>query len=1044
MKYPEYKPTELEPQIQQFWEKHKILDKLRKQNAKKGERFYFLQGPPYTSGKLHLGHAWNHALKDVVLRYQRMRGLNVWDRAGYDMHGLPTEHKVMEKFQLKTKEDIEKFGLERFAKECLAFSTEMAGYMNHDLQRLGVTLDYRDPYFPVSNEYMEGCWFLVKKAHEKGRLYLGERALQWCAHCETALAKHECEYKEITDTSIFVKFPVTGKKNEYLIIWTTTPWTLAFNLGVMANPELDYVKAKVGNEYWILAKVLAASVIQGVVDKQFTIVEEMKGIQLKGTAYQHPWEKDIPKFKELKEKYPNVHTVVLSSEYVTTDAGSGLVHMAPGCGPEDYEVGHDNDIPPFNTVTEQGVFPVSMGKFAGWRAKVDDRKFIEALGHAVVASTKVSHDYAHCQRCKQPIIFKATPQWFFGVEDLKGKMLEANKQISWHPQTAKHSFDSWLQNLRDNSITKQRFWGTPLPVWRCAKCKKYDVFGSIKELKQQAKRIPKSIHKPWIDKVTYPCSCGGTRKRIPDVLDVWIDAGCASWNCLYYPQKTDLFKQWYPASFILEGKDQIRGWFNLLMVASFLAFERPSFEKVYMHGFVTDIEGVKMSKSLGNIISPYEVIDKHGADTLRYYTTQTNAGEDLNFSWEECAMKERNLLVLWNIHKFLLTLAKETGSNPFTLKCENRLEKEEQYIFSRLHSTIKEMTNHLEKYEIDQIVMPIENLFLEMSRTYIQLVREKCSSDDEQEKEVCLYTISNVLLETLKLFSPVAPFVTEAIYQNLKEEFKLKKESIHHYPWPTSDEKKINAQLEEEMLLAKSIIQSTLGLREKIGRGVRWPIAEVVVESSDERVREFVNRLSGIVKRQTNVKNLTVTERFLKTKIKIKPNYNKMGPVFGAATPQVIAELTLTSSETILNHLEKEGSYDVRVDGTPLRVTADQLIIEREVQPPYLWGTFPQGQVYLNSEVREELEAEGYAREITRQIQQLRKEAKLEKMDRVRVVLRMSAALQQKVSVFAKEMKGKVGADTLAINPPTISSASFSAKATIKKEVVEIGMTIVK
>jgi isoleucyl-tRNA synthetase len=1045
MKIVQYKATDVEPKIQQFWNDHRIIEKIRERN-KDGEKFYFLQGPPYTSGKLHLGHAWNHALKDIILRYKRMNGCNIWDRNGYDMHGLPTEHKVMEKHNLRTKEDIEKFGQENFAKECLAFSTEMAGYMDNDLQRLGVTLNYDDPYLPVTNEYMEGCWFLVKRAHENNRLYLGERALQWCAHCETALAKHECEYKEITDDSIFVKFPVKGKENEYLIIWTTTPWTLAFNLAVMVNPTIEYVKAQVGDEKWIVAKVLAAPVIQAVADKQYTILEEYKGIELQGMEYVHPWEKEIPAFKELKERHPQVHTIVLSKEYVTTDAGTGLVHMAPGCGPEDYEVGHQNNIPPFNVVDEQGVFPESMGKFAGWRAKRDDKKFINALGDYLIASTNVDHDYAHCQRCKNPIIFKTTPQWFFRVEDLKEKMLAWNEQVTWEPQAAKHSYRSWLENLRDNSITKQRFWGTPLPIWRCTECGEYDVFGSIAELKKKAKQVPENIHKPWIDRVTYDCPCGGVRKRIPDVLDVWIDAGCASWNCLYYPQRTDLFDEWFPADFILEGKDQIRGWFNLLMVASFLAFDQPSFKRVFMHGFVTDVEGVKMSKSLGNIISPYQVIDKYGADILRYYMCQTSAGQDINFSWDECAIKERYLRVLWNVHRFVLNLAKECGVDPFQLDAtamENLYGMEENYIISLLHSTIKQVTEHMEHYEIDRIIAPIETLYLELSRTYIQMIREKSSEGEESEKKVCLYATAHVMLETLKLFSIVAPFITEMIYQNLRDEFQLEWESIHQYNWPAYDEKKIVPTLEKDVDIAKNVIQAIAGVREKIGRGLRWPLAECIIESTDERVREAVERLSDIIKRQTNIKNLVVRDRFLEVKTHVKSDYAKIGPIYGNLTPKIIAELAVNSSETILNHIEKEGSYDFVVDGQEVSITKDHLIIEREVPAPYMEGDFRGGQVYVNTEATEELDAEGYAREVTRHFQQMRKDAGLEKKDHIRVAVQASEKIVDWIRIFADDIKRKIGAEEFLTNPSSAPSYQHRAVKNVRGEEITLWMEAV-
>jgi len=427
MKFPSYKHAEIEPELVRFWAHHQITENLKKRN-KNGESWCFLQGPPYTSGKVHLGTAWNTVLKDMTLRYKRMQGFNVWDRNGYDVHGLPTEHKVMAKFDLKTKEDIEKFGVGKFVEECIKFAIEMGDEMTKDFLRMGSTLDYTDTYMALKNEYMEGEWWLIKQAWKKKRLYLGEKVMTWCAHCETALAKHECEYAEITDDSIFLKFKVKGKENEYLLVWTTTPWTIPFNLGVMVNPELDYVRAKVDDEIWILGKSLAAPVVQSVADKKMEIVEEFKGETLEGLEYEHPWFGLIPGMKELKEEYPNIHTVVLSKQYVDFTAGTGLVHTAPGCGPEDYEVGREYNIPPYNNLSTQGEFPAD-GPFAGRIAKKNDDKFIEDLGEAgvLIASTPVEHEYPHCWRCHEPVIFKTTKQWFFKIEDLKDVMIEENK-----------------------------------------------------------------------------------------------------------------------------------------------------------------------------------------------------------------------------------------------------------------------------------------------------------------------------------------------------------------------------------------------------------------------------------------------------------------------------------------------------------------------------------------------------------------------------------------------------------------------------------------
>ena len=478
----QYSFSDSEPAILAFWNKKKIYKKAKDKNISKGKKdikpgkkYYFLDGPPYTSGKVHIGTAWNKSLKDCFLRYKRMCGVDVWDRAGYDMHGLPTEHATEKKLNLHGKEDIDRFGVGRFIEECRALCMENMELMNRDFERLGVWMDFKGAYQSAKDEFIEGEWWLIKKAHENNRLYEGKKTIHWCASCATALAKHELEYQNITDDSIFVKFRVTGSANEYLVIWTTTPWTLAFNLAVMVNPELDYVRCEVegsgGKERWILAKALAGPVVQAVADKTLRILEEFKGKKLGGLKYDHPWLSAIPALKEAKEQNGKVHSVVLSKEYVDVSAGSGLVHCAPGCGPEDYEVGHREGLPAFNTLDEQGRFPDSMGAFRGVMAKKDDRKFVQSLrdSGSLIASTPVEHDYAHCWRCKEPVVFRTTNQWFFRVEDLKENMRELNKEVHWMPDWAgSRQFDSWLDNLRDNSITKPRYWGTPLPVWKCS------------------------------------------------------------------------------------------------------------------------------------------------------------------------------------------------------------------------------------------------------------------------------------------------------------------------------------------------------------------------------------------------------------------------------------------------------------------------------------------------------------------------------------------------------------------------------------------------
>lgn len=1016
-----YDFREVEDGILKYWKEKKIYQKAKDKN-KKGKIFYFLDGPPYTSGRVHIGTAWNKALKDSFLRYKRMNGVNIWDRAGYDMHGLPTEHKVEEKLQIKNKEDIVKFGVEKFINECKKLSAENMKLMNEDFTRLGIWMDFENAYQSLKNEFIEGEWWLVKKAHENKRLYEGLRTMTWCGHCETALAKHELEYETVEEDSIFLKFKLKDKPNEYLIIWTTTPWTIPFNLAVMVNPEIDYVRAKVGNEIWIVAKGLAGALIRSVANKDFMILEEFKGDKLEGLKYEHPLYKDLKNiYDKLEKESPKIHSVILSLEYVDLSAGSGLVHCAPGCGPEDYEVGHRNGIKPFNNLSERGEFPKEMGKFAGLIAKKDDKHVIEALKEdgALIATTKVEHEYAHCWRCHKPVIYKTTKQWFFKVEDLKEKMIEANKKIKWVPEAAFNAFESWLKNLRDNSITKQRYWGCPLPVWKCEKCNDYVVIGSADELSALANKVPEDLHKPYIDEVAIKCGCGGVKKRIPDVLDVWVDAGTTSWACLDYPQRNDLFEKMFPPEFILEGKDQIRGWFNLLMIASFVSMNRPSFKAAYMHGFVQDALGRKMSKSLGNQVSPYEVIEKHGADTLRYYMISgANPGVDINYNFDDLKIKHKNLFVLWNLANYLIDLAKNSSINPAKIdakSAEKGFEIEERYILSKLNSTIKKVTGLFEEYRLNEVPLAIEECYLSLSRTYVQLVREKFLVDDEN-KNVVLFTIYEALMQILKMFATTAPFIAEQIYLNLKEALGLKEESINLFNWPCYDRDKINKDLEDAFDVAKDAIQSILAGREKINLGVRWPLKEAIMVVDNEELKNAIEKLEDVIKKQTNVKELKMQKIFPQAKTTVKADYNQLGPDFGNKVPKIIAKLSGESAENILSHIKKEGKFALKIDGEIINIVKEHLIVTRTVPSPFKEVEFRYGQLYLNTERSEELEAEGYSREIMRRVQEARKKNGLEKKDRIILFVKVDEDMKEMLAKWENAIKEKCGADKIKIS----------------------------
>jgi isoleucyl-tRNA synthetase len=982
----------VEKEIVEFWKKDSIYSKNKAKN-KGGKPFYFLQGPPYTSGRLHIGHAWNNSIKDFVLRYKRMKNYDVWDRAGYDMHGIPTSSKVQEKLGLKSKEDIEKFGMDKFIKECMAFSKEHAEIMNDDLFKLGIWMDYENAYMPINQDWIESVWFLIKKAEEKKRLYEGEKTMTWCAECETGLAKHECEYKTIVDKSIFVKFKVRNEKNKHLVIWTTTPWTITFNLAVMVNPDLDYAEVQVGDETWILARDLVDKVMKDL-GKDYVVLDEVKGSELKGLKYEHPWENEIQDYTKLKLKHPKIHTIVLSKEHVNLDAGTGLVHCAPGCGPEDYEVGRENNIPPYNNINERGIFPENMGEVSKLTAKKDDKKFIEKLESdgALIGSIPVEHEYAHHERCHSPVIFKTTKQWFFKTEDLKERMLDLNKGVYWAPETVKNAFDSWLDNLRDNSITRQRFWGTPAPIWRCNKCKDYVVVSSKAEITKLSGQEPEDLHRPWIDKITIPCKCGSKKERIPDVLDVWIDAGVGSWACLYYPQKTEHFEKLFPADFILEAREQVRGWFNLLMVSSVLALDKIPFKNVYVHGMLTDIEGKKMSKSLGNVISPYEAMEKYGSDALRFYMSQSNAGEDINFSWDEMKNKFKILSILWNVHEYLLNYCSSLSIDPTRMPEE--LDLEEKYILSKLNKTIKNVTEMYEFYLIDKVPKELESLIIALSREYIQSTRDKMS----EKPHLVVSTIYKVLVETIKMLSTVSPFISEKIYQNLKLPFNLENESVSLEEWPKYNPKLIDENLEKQLAMAQDIIQAGLAAREKAKKGVRWPIKEIQIISSNKDVKTTLDNFEDLLKSKLNVKEIRHEETFKFESVNVSPNKSQIGKDFKTDAPLIYEKLT---QEHLSKFYEKR---EVKVEEFLLK--RNHFFIE-EIMPEGLAASeFKNGKVILNLEITKELEQEGFARETIRRIQDLRKAKGLKKKDQIN----LSIASKYNLEKFKEYIKEKVGA----------------------------------
>ena len=628
------------------------------------------------------------------------------------------------------------------------------------------------------------------------------------------------------------------------------------------------------------------------------------------------------------------------------------------------------------------------------------------------------------------------------VEDLRGKIIEENKNCLWVPKEIGKRYDNWIDNLKDNSITRQRFWGCPVPIWECEKCGNVTVIGSAKELEEKSvdNKVPEDLHRPWIDDIKIKCKCGEEVTRIPDVIDVWIDAGTASWNCLEYPANKEHFEKWWPADFILEATEQVRLWYSMLNICSEIAFGKKSYDAVYSHGMILDWHGTKMSKSLGNIVSPYEVIDKHSADVLRYYMNETTAGENINFNWEGVKIKHRNLTVLWNIHKLVINLAKELGVNPSILEPkEDLFGIEEKYMLSRLHSTIKEVTDLFEGYHIDKTITLIEKLFLDLSRIYIQLTRDKASIGTPEEKEVVLYTIYNVLFETIKMFNVIAPFINEKMYLHFKEAFDMPEESVNLLSWPEDEDEFVDEEIEKNMNSAFSVIQSVLYAREKAGLGVRWPIKAVEVVTKDEGIKLAADTMDAIIMRQTNIKDINTHAEFPVIKQTVKLNIATLGKSFGDVAPKIIAKFNTESSKKILDNLEKKGKVDITVEAQKITLLPEHVIIARDVPDNLIEVEVKGGFIYLDKTRTDELDAEGYSREAMRRIQSARKKAGLQKVDTISLCLKVDETLAKMLEPWSKQIKEKCGAVSIKITTePPAKKTEFEAQDNIKGKTLEI------
>lgn len=941
----------MEREVREFWEKRNIPEKVLK--SRKGrKKFFFMDGPPYATGYIHMGTAWNKILKDFYLRFFRMLGYDAWSQPGYDTHGLPIENKVEKKLGFKRKQDIEKFGIEKFNQECKKFATEFIEIMNRQFANLGVWMDWRNPYLTLENYYIESAWFTFKKAYEKGLLYRAVYPVHVCPHCETAVAYNEIEYFKARDPSIFVKFKVKNRENEYLLIWTTTPWTLPANVAIMVNPKFEYAKVKVGKDVLIVAKELVEKLMEKFGFENYEIVEIVNGNELEGLEYESLFP-ELPVQKGVNPK------VVLSEQFVSLKEGTGLVHCAPGHGREDFKVGREYNLPVLCPVAMNGVYTEQAGKYAGMFVKDADREIIKDLKEkgALLLEETITHDYPRCWRCKSPLLFLAVEQWFFAVTKIRDKLLEENEKVNWVPKYAKQRFKNWLESLDDWPISRQRYWGIPLPIWKCEKCGNIKVVGSVDELPQ----IPEDLHRPFIDKIKLSCECGGEMSRVEDVLDVWFDSGVATWASLHYPREKELFEEMWPSDLQIEGPDQIRGWWNSEMITSVITFGRAPFKAILMHGLVLDEKGVKMSKSLGNIVNPEDVAEKYGTDVLRFALLRSDPANDFYFSWKDMDAVNKFFTILVNTYRYFETYCQRKELDKTSLR------KEDRWILSRFNSLVKKVREECERYYGFKALQEIERFVIEdLSRWYIKLVRDR---NDEGVSS----TLSYVLEKLLYLMAPAIPFTTEALYQKYFGD----KESVHLCDFPEVEKELVDEELEKKMKIAREIVEAIYQERYEKKIKIRYVLRCAKIFGSENAVNA-VKELEDVIKLMGNVEKIEVEREKLEWEVKL--NYASLGRKYGKKIKEIEEEIKKMDVETLKNEIESKN----RVTIADVEVEKADLIFVPKAKEGKAFG---EGWIVLDTSVDEELKRKWLLRELIRAVQEKRKELGFNVHEKVRLYL---------------------------------------------------------
>jgi isoleucyl-tRNA synthetase len=953
-------------------------------------------------------------IKDVMLRFKQMRGFDVHDQAGFDTHGLPNELATEEELGIEDKNEIgDSISAEKFIEECKKRATSAKEPWQTVMEDLAVWQDFENPYMTYDPDYIETAWWLLEKTDKQDLLYQGRKPIYWCPRCQTSLSGYEVtdEYQEIEDIAVYAKFPLKNR-DEKLVIWTTTPWTIPSNMAVFTHPDFQYAVVNTGDEKLIVAEQLVDQVMtkKDLDDSEYKIERTMPGSDLKGLEYRTPFHDDIPRQRELDEQQ-GVHMVHNSDELVTLEDGTGLVHAATGHGPEDYEETRPLGLPVFSPLDSEGDYTSKAGVFEGKNVLDVDPEVIEMLEEKdlMFYSERFTHEYPHCWRCKTELIYRAADQWFIENDKVKERMLEENESVDWIPESTQTRFHNFVSESPDWCITRQNYWGIPIPIWVCDECGEDQVIGSFDQLEDKAGGLPEDFdpHKHVVDDINWACDCGGRFERIPDIFDVWYDSGIAPFASMHYPFEEQPFEDMWPMDFITEASDQIRGWFYSLMFTGILGFDEAPYEKVLFQGYVLDAEGEKMSKSLGNVVDPADQLEKYGADLPRFYQLRlAPPWEQKNYDENEIENEIYRLFsVFWNTKNFLETHGKEVGEQEY-----DELEAEDRWILSCLNSLERGSVEKMNNCMFHEFTREIEDFILEdLSRWYVKRVRERVKKGDS----AAAWTLREVINEVNKLIAPFAPYITESIYSDLDGEL----ESVHMEEYPSTDEEMINQDLEDSMSDVREIVRKTQKLRDEEQYNLRWPAKRLVI-SSESELESRLSDLEYLIKDMANVKNLEYGS--VSSEYEAKPDYSALGPKFGEDADKVAEKIEGLNHDQV-SQVQDVG--EIEVDGYVVEDTDIEVI--SSTTDDVSGKSFSHGQLYLDTHMTDEIREEALVNELIRAIQSLRKESGLEVEDEVK----LHVDDREMLEMYREKILDRVNVSEFVEEPQM-----YSGKAEFKQE----------